>query len=97
MIIGVVHGLAGSATVALLVLPMITNVAWAFAYLFVFGAGTIAGMMLITAAIAVPVRMAATHSPRLHRYVGGFAGAGSLCFGVFLAYQIGFVERLFLP
>ncbi len=97
MIIGVVHGLAGSAAIALLVLPMIGNVAWAFAYLLVFGLGTIAGMMLITAAIAVPVRVAATHSAGLHRYIGGFAGAGSFCFGVFLAYQIGFVEKLFLP
>ncbi|MEO8352715.1 MAG: sulfite exporter TauE/SafE family protein [Chthoniobacteraceae bacterium] len=95
MIIGVVHGLAGSAAVTLLVLPMIGNAVWALAYLLVFGLGTIAGMMLVTAAIAVPIRVASNHSPKLHRYVGGFAGAGSFCFGVFLAYHIGFVEKLF--
>ena len=97
LIIGVVHGLAGSAAVALLVLPMIHNAAGAVAYLVVFGVGTIAGMMVITAAIALPVRYAAVRSAGWHRLLGGLAGAGSCCFGAFLVYQIGIVERLFLP
>ena len=52
LMIGIVHGLAGSAAAALLVLATIRNPRWAVAYLFVFGAGTIAGMMLITMSIA---------------------------------------------
>lgn len=96
MLIGVVHGLAGSAAVALLVLPLIRGTAGAIAYLLVFGLGTIAGMMLITAAIAVPVRYAAARSASWHRVLGGFAGAASCCFGAFLVYRIGFVEKLFL-
>ena len=59
VVIGIVHGLAGSAAVALLVLPIIRNPIWAMAYLFIFGFGTIAGMMLITAAISVPVTYSA--------------------------------------
>ena len=55
IVIGIVHGLAGSAAIALLVLPIIRDPIWAMAYLLIFGIGTIAGMMLITAAIAVPV------------------------------------------
>jgi high-affinity nickel permease len=51
-VVGVVHGLAGSAAVALLVLTTIRNVHWAVAYLLIFGVGTIAGMMLITMSIA---------------------------------------------
>ena len=97
VLIGVVHGLAGSAAVALLVLPIIHNTVGAIAYLLVFGVGTIAGMMLITGAIAVPVRYAAARSAGWHRVLGGVAGAGSCCFGAFLVYQIGFVEKLFLP
>ena len=42
---GVIHGLAGSAAVALLVLTTIREPRWAVLYLLVFGAGTIAGMM----------------------------------------------------
>jgi hypothetical protein len=94
MVIGIVHGLAGSAAIALLVLPIIRNPIWAMAYLLVFGVGTIAGMMLITAAIAAPV----TYSTRfqlLHRHLGTAAGVISLAFGLFLVYQIGFVDGLF--
>jgi high-affinity nickel permease len=52
LVVGIVHGLAGSAAVALLVLTTIRNVHWAIAYLLIFGVGTIAGMMLITMSIA---------------------------------------------
>ncbi|MEP6810088.1 MAG: high-affinity nickel-transport family protein, partial [Chthoniobacterales bacterium] len=94
LVIGVVHGLAGSAAVALLVLPIIQRPAWAMAYLGIFGVGTIVGMMLMTATIAVPI----TYSARFglfSRHFGTAAGFLSLGFGLFLAYQIGFVDGLF--
>jgi high-affinity nickel-transport protein len=47
LVVGVVHGLAGSAAVALLVLATIGNNAWSVLYLLFFGVGTIAGMMLV--------------------------------------------------
>ncbi len=95
IIIGVVHGLAGSAAVALLVLPIIREPVWAMAYLLVFGAGTIVGMMSITAAIAVPVAYSAHRFQFFNRWIAAGAGALSLLFGAFLVYQIGFVEGLF--
>src|ERR1700686_2774134 len=55
---GIVYGLAGSAAVALLVLSTIRDPRWAVLYLVVFGVGTIAGMMFITAAIALPFSFA---------------------------------------
>jgi ABC-type nickel/cobalt efflux system permease component RcnA len=93
LVIGIVHGLAGSAAVALLVLPIIHSPIWALAYLLIFGVGTIAGMMLITAAIAVPVSYS-TRFQFLHRHLGTAAGLLSLGFGLFLVYQIGFVDGL---
>ena len=95
IVIGVVHGLAGSAAVALLVLPIIHDPIWALAYLLVFGVGTIAGMMLITAAIAVPMTYTANRFHLLNRSLGAIAGVLSVAFGLFLAYQIGFVSGLF--
>lgn len=92
-IIGVVHGLAGSAAIALLVLPIIPNPLWALMYLLIFGAGTIAGMMLITTAIAVPFSYSARFE-FLHRHLGAVAGVVSFSFGLFLVYQIGFVDGL---
>lgn len=95
LVVGVVHGLAGSAAVALLVLPLIQNSLWALAYLLIFGAGTIGGMMLITAAIAFPFTCAATRSAAFHRRLGFASGFLSMGFGIFLVYQIGFVQGLF--
>lgn len=95
LLVGVVHGLAGSAAVALLVLGTIRDPLWALGYLVVFGAGTIAGMLLITTALAMPFAYAARRFDRLHRSLGVVSGLLSLAFGVFLVYKIGFVHGLF--
>jgi hypothetical protein len=94
LVVGIVHGLAGSAAVALLVLPLIQKPAWAVAYLLIFGVGTIGGMMLITAALALPFAYGARRSLAFHRRLGLAAGVLSVGFGLFLLYQIGFVEGL---
>src|SRR5438046_1561125 len=93
--VGIVHGLAGSAAVALLVLTTIRAPVWAVLYLLVFGIGTVAGMMLITAAIAVPFTYSETRFARLNRGLGLVSGLVSLAFGLFIVYQMGFVNGLF--
>jgi len=95
LVVGLVHGLAGSAAVTLLVLTTIRNPGWAIAYLLVFGVGTIAGMMLITGAIAAPVAYTARRFERVNRWLATVSGVLSLAFGLFLAYQIGIVDGLF--
>jgi cytochrome c biogenesis protein CcdA len=93
--VGIVHGLAGSAAVALLVLTTIHVPSWAVLYLLVFGIGTVAGMMLITAAIAVPFAFSENRFARLNQGLGLFSGVLSLAFGLFIVYQMGFVNGLF--
>ncbi|MBV9073291.1 MAG: sulfite exporter TauE/SafE family protein [Acidobacteria bacterium] len=93
--IGTVHGLAGSAAVALLVLASIHDALWAIGYLLLFGLGTIAGMMLMTAVIALPVVWTDGKFARLNRYICTASGIVSIAFGLFLVYQIGFVSGLF--
>lgn len=93
--VGIVHGLAGSAAVALLVLTTIRVASWAVMYLLVFGIGTVAGMMLITAAIAVPFKFSEARFTRLNRGLGLASGLISLGFGLFIVYQMGFVNGLF--
>jgi len=95
LFIGIVHGLAGSAAVALLVLTTIREPRWGAFYLLIFGLGTIAGMMLITCALALPFSYAGTRFSWLNRGLVTGSGILSLCFGLFLAYQIGFVDGLF--
>jgi ABC-type nickel/cobalt efflux system permease component RcnA len=95
LVIGVVHGLAGSAAVALLVLATIRDATWGLVYLAVFGIGTIAGMMLITAAVSLPFAYTSRHLSGFNRSLGIASGLLSLGFGLFLVYQIGFVNGLF--
>jgi ABC-type nickel/cobalt efflux system permease component RcnA len=95
LLVGIVHGLAGSAAVTLLILASIRNAYWAIAYLVVFGVGTIAGMMLITMSIASTFRFFGNRFENLNRRFGLAAGLVSLCFGVFLAYQICVTQGFF--
>jgi high-affinity nickel permease len=88
LLIGTVHGLAGSAAVAILVLAAIPQTAWALAYLLVFGVGTIAGMMLVTVILAAPAMYASERVARLHGGIRLAAGALSLAFGLLLAREI---------
>ncbi len=94
LIVGLVHGLAGSAAVALLVLTTIQNPKWAVAYLVVFGIGTIAGMMLITGAMVLPFAYADKRFRRINRGLRIASGLISVGFGLFLVYEIGFVNGL---
>lgn len=93
--IGLVHGLAGSAAVALLVMTTINDPWWAITYLLLFGIGTIAGMMLITAVIAMPFAFTVKRFSGWNRGMAVASGLLSLGFGLFLSYQIGFVDGLF--
>jgi len=95
LVVGIVHGLAGSAAIALLILASIRNSTWAIAYLVVFGVGTIAGMMLITVSIASTLRLVGNRFERFSQRLALASGVVSVAFGLFLAYQIGIVQGLF--
>jgi hypothetical protein len=95
LFVGLVHGLAGSAAVALLVLSTIREPKWAVLYLLIFGVGTIAGMMLITAAISLPFSFAGYKFAWLNKSLVVGSGLLSLAFGLFVCYHIGFVDGLF--
>jgi hypothetical protein len=95
LLVGIIHGLAGSAAVALLVLSTIHEPKWAVLYLLVFGLGTIAGMMLISTIIALPLSIAGARFAWLNRGLVTGSGIVSLAFGLFICYYIGFVDGLF--
>ena len=95
LVVGIVHGLAGSAAVALLILAAIQTPIWSIAYLLIFGVGTIAGMMLITAAISLPFALTGGQAARLENSLRVASGLISLAFGLVVAYQIGIVDGLF--
>lgn len=88
VLIGVVHGLAGSAAVALLALGAIHDPWWGVAYLIVFGLGTMAGMILITMLIAVPFALSSRRLPRLNAGLQVASGVLSTMFGFVIAGQV---------
>lgn len=95
-VVGLVHGLAGSAAIALLVLATVRDRRLACGYLVVFGLGTLLGMTLITTGFAMPVAAAAQRWGGAGRVIRISTGALSLAFGTWLAYHIGWREGLFL-
>jgi len=95
LIIGMVHGLAGSGALMLLVLSAISSPAVGMSYILVFGIGSIGGMMLMSLLLSLPFYLTARRFVRMERAMRGLAGLFSLGFGVFMIYQIGFVQGLF--
>jgi high-affinity nickel-transport protein len=93
--VGLVHGLAGSAAVALLVLATIRDPRWACAYLLVFALGTMLGMAFVTTSMAAPLAHAARRWPAFGDGTRLATGGLSLALGAWLIYRIGWVDGLF--
>ena len=83
-LVGLVHGLAGSAAIALLVLSTIRGTAQAIAYLLVFGAGVILGMTAITGVLSLPFTIRVPRLERSRRALTLATGALSLGFGLYM-------------
>ena len=95
-LLGLVHGLAGSAAVALLVLATVRDPVAACAYLLVFGLGTILGMVLVTVAVISPVALLAERFRWSGKGLRVATGLLSLGLGVWVMVQTGFLGGLFL-
>ncbi|HXT14453.1 MAG TPA: hypothetical protein VN706_02405 [Gemmatimonadaceae bacterium] len=94
VVVGLVHGLAGSAFIALLVVAAVPGVWLGLFYLALFGVGTIAGMALITLAIALPSAITARQFGAMQRYLRLASGVASVAFGLLLV-QHGINDGLF--
>ena len=95
LLVGVVHGLAGSAAIALLILATISDTRWGAIYLSVFGVGTVAGMMVLTTLLAIPFSYTADRFALANRWLGRVTGVASMGLGVFLAYRFVVTAGLF--
>jgi len=93
--IGVVHGLAGSAVLALLVLSVTDTPGAAAIYLVSFCVGTVIGMSLITALLALPARYGAHRLAAFDRHIRIAAGVASLAIGLLIAHRVGVRDGLF--
>lgn len=92
--VGTMHGLAGSAALVLLSLEAVQSWQMGLVYIAVFGCGSIAGMALLSVAIAVPLRLSSSRLGRLHSVTTAVFGAFSCLLGLYLVVEIGFVRGL---
>ena len=86
-LVGLVHGLAGSAGLALLALTAAPTLGAGLVYLAIFGLGSIAGMLLLSALMSVPLSYVEARYAALHRGVQVAAGAVSVAFGLYLLWE----------
>ena len=88
-LIGSVHGMAGSAALVVLSLQAVSSPGRALAYMGVFAAGSIAGMVLFSLAIALPMRLQGRHLERASRGFEAALGAASVGIGAWVAVRAG--------
>lgn len=89
--IGMMHGLAGSGALTLLVLTQIGSAWVGFLYLAIFGVGSIFGMLLMSGLIGLPFALTSRNLSSLHHRMQMAAGIVSIAFGFWYAYQAAIV------
>lgn len=94
LLVGAMHGLAGSAALTLLVMTQIQSPVLGLLYLAVFGTGSIVGMLLMSGMIGLPFVFASRRLSGIHHRLQVLAGACGIGFGVWYVYQTGFVSGL---
>ena len=95
LFIGMVHGMAGSAALMLLVIPTIDSRSLGLLYIVIFGVGSIGGMMLMSLLVSLPFRLTEFKFERINRLMQIAAGVISVSLGLWIVYEKGFSEGLF--
>ena len=95
LIVGMIHGMAGSGALVLVVLSTISSVPLGLAYIAIFGAGSIGSMAAMSALIGLPFARVGNYrrTSLLLKYV---AAAITLVIGISLVYELGIVKQVFL-
>lgn len=89
LLVGMVHGMAGSAALLLLTLETMRSVPLGLVYMLLFGAGSMVGMALLSVVIALPLRYSARTLTGLHNGLQALIGLGTVALGLGLIYEIG--------
>jgi len=87
LLIGTMHGLAGSGALTLLVLTQISSPWLGMLYLGIFGVGSIVGMLLMSGLIGLPFALTSRNLTHVHHRLQTVAAILSICFGLWYAYQ----------
>lgn len=92
--VGLVHGMAGSAALMILVLATIPSAVAGLVYVSIFGLGSVGGMLLMSSVISLPFVLTRKRFTVLGQGLQVMVGLFSLAFGLALVWQYGFHEHL---
>jgi high-affinity nickel-transport protein len=95
LLVGMVHGLAGSTPLLLLALTVMSSPLAAFSYIAVFGVGSMMGMTVMSALVSLPARLTVEHFARTNLALRGLSGLFSVALGLVIVYQNGGLNQLF--
>ena len=93
-VVGVVHGLAGTAALMMLVVGALPSLLLAAGYILIFGVGSIGGMAVMSLLMSVPLVLAIERLQLMERLIRLAAGLFSLGFGGYLAWEVGLIQSL---
>jgi len=96
IIVGMIHGMAGSGALMLVVLSTVDSVMSGLAYIALFGIGSVVAMLAVSTAIGLPFVFTANRFGNINRYVRAVAALVSIGLGISVIYEIGFLEQLFI-
>jgi high-affinity nickel permease len=94
IIFGIMHGLAGSALLMILVLTTFKSVISGLLYILIFGTGSILGMLIVSTVLKLPFLI----SDKLENFndsIKALSGTMSVTLGIVLMYKTGFPNNLF--
>lgn len=94
MFIGMIHGLAGSAALMLLIIPTIESRVVGLLYIVIFGLGSIGGMMIMSFLVGLPFHLTSKNFNRMNSALQSIAGFASIAIGLYIIYEKGIVEGL---
>jgi ABC-type nickel/cobalt efflux system permease component RcnA len=94
LVVGMIHGLAGSAALVLLSLETLRSPGWGLVYIAIFGVGSILGMAALSAAIAVPLRLTSHRLTHAYDRLSAAIGVATILLGCYIVYRIGIGDVL---
>ena len=94
--VGLVHGLAGSAALTLLVLAAVKSFWIGLIYILIFGIGSIAGMMAVSSIISLPFTLIPNKFEKIQKILRMGTGLTSAIIGFVMMYEIGFLGDLII-
>jgi uncharacterized membrane protein YkgB len=85
--IGIVHGLAGSGALVVLVMTQIGTIANSLLYLLIFGIGSIVGMTLVAGVFSIPFSKKLIRSKKLRTALVLLSSSLCFAYGCYVVYE----------